>query len=87
MPLLDITDADRKNLLNFINDRDTAANSSVMGERDTLRKTYVLNRGVYDAPTFEVRAAALPAVMTYDTVKYPRNRLGLAAWTVNRNNL
>ncbi|HEX5154088.1 MAG TPA: PSD1 and planctomycete cytochrome C domain-containing protein [Parafilimonas sp.] len=87
MPLLEIMDADRKKLLNFINDPDTAKLTvSVMGERDTLRKTYVLNRGVYDAPTYEVRAAALPAVMTYDTITYPRNRLGLAAWTVNPNN-
>ena len=87
MPVLEITETDRKNLLNFINDRDTGSlRVSVMGELDTLRKTYVLNRGVYDAPTFEVRPAALPAVMTYDSAKYPRNRLGLAAWTVNPNN-
>ena len=41
---------DRQKLLKFINERDTATLMvSVMGERDTLRKTYVLNRGVYDA--------------------------------------
>ncbi len=87
MPVLEITQADRKKLLNFINEPDTATLMvSVMGERDTLRKTFVLNRGVYDAPTYQVLPAALPAVMPYDTVKYPRNRLGLAAWTVNKNN-
>jgi hypothetical protein len=86
-PILEITEEDRKNLLNFINDRDTGKLMvSVMGERDTLRKTYVLNRGVYDAPTYEVHPAALPAVMKYDSTKYPPNRLGLAAWTVNKNN-
>ena len=32
---------------------------SVMGElKDTVRKTYVLNRGVYDAPTVEVKPTA-----------------------------
>jgi hypothetical protein len=86
-PVLEITDEDRKDLLNFINDRDTGKLMvSVMGERDTLRKTYVLNRGQYDAPTYEVYPAALPAVMKYDSTKYPANRLGLAAWTVNKNN-
>jgi hypothetical protein len=59
---------------------------SVMGERDTLRKTYVLSRGRYDAPAAEVSPSALPAVMPFDTTKYPRNRLGLAAWTVSRQN-
>ena len=59
---------------------------SVMGERDTLRKTYMLNRGVYTAPGEEVRPAAINAVMKFDTTRFDRNRLGLAAWTVDRNN-
>jgi len=59
---------------------------SVMGERDTMRTTYLLNRGRYDAPGVEVRPTALPAVMRYDTTQYPRNRLGLAKWTISRNN-
>ena len=86
-PLLKISDEDRHKLLNYINysDKDTLT-VSVMGERDTLRKTFVLNRGVYDQPTVEVRASAIPAVMKYDTVQYPRNRLGLAAWTVSKQN-
>ncbi|MES1214505.1 MAG: PSD1 and planctomycete cytochrome C domain-containing protein, partial [Bacteroidota bacterium] len=86
-PLLTIDDEDRKKLLSFINFKDTGKLTvSVLGERDTLRNTYVLNRGVYDAPTVEVRAAAIPAVMKFDTTQYPRNRLGLAEWTVNKNN-
>ncbi len=86
-PTLEITDEDRQKFLNFINDRDTGKLTvSVMGERDTLRKTYLLERGVYDKPSYEVRPAALPAVMTFDSTKYPQNRLGLAAWTVDKNN-
>lgn len=86
-PLLSITDEDRKKLLNFINYKDTnQLMVSVMGELDTLRKTYILNRGVYDAPTVEVRPMAVPAVMKFDTTQYPQNRIGLAAWTVNKNN-
>ncbi len=39
-------------MLSFINKKDTGKLTvSVMGERDTLRKTYILNRGVYDQPT------------------------------------
>ncbi len=87
MPVLNISDTDRQQLLKFINEPDTATLMvSVMGEKDTLRKTFVLSRGRYDAPTDEVVPSALPAVMKYDTVEYPRNRLGLAAWTVNKNN-
>lgn len=86
-PVLIIDSADRKEILNFLNYKDTAQLMvSVMGERDTLRKTYVLNRGVYDQPTDEVSAAALPAVMKFDTMQYPRNRLGLAGWTVSKSN-
>lgn len=86
-PILAITDGDIKNMLAFINKKDTGQLMvSVMGERDTLRKTFVLNRGVYSQPGAEVQAAALPAVMKFDEQTYPRNRLGLAAWTISRSN-
>jgi hypothetical protein len=85
-PILIITDSDALSMP-FLHKTDTAALMvSVMGERDTIRKTYVLNRGQYDAPTVEVMPSALPAVMPFDTTRYPRNRLGLAAWTVSRQN-
>ena len=71
----------------FLRKTDTGALTvSVMGERDTLRKTYVLSRGRYDAPTVEVLPNALPSVMPFDTTRYPRNRLGLAKWTTSRQN-
>ncbi len=86
-PILKITDEDATKLLTFINRRDTSSlYVSVLGDLDTLRKTYVLNRGVYDAPTKEVRAQPLKAVMAFDTTKFPRNRLGLARWTTDRRN-
>jgi len=51
MPILTIDSNDLKNVLSFVNRKDTGRMTvSVMGERDTLRKTYVLNRGRYDAP-------------------------------------
>ncbi|HEX9512860.1 MAG TPA: PSD1 and planctomycete cytochrome C domain-containing protein [Puia sp.] len=87
MPILTINDSDLHTSLAFLNKKDTDTMIvSVMGERDTLRKTYVLSRGRYDAPADEVRPAGLPAVMSYDTMQYPRNRLGLAQWTVSPKN-
>ncbi|HLX90985.1 MAG TPA: PSD1 and planctomycete cytochrome C domain-containing protein [Puia sp.] len=87
MPILRIDSNDRKNILSFIHKKDTASLTvSVMGERDTVRKTYMLSRGRYDAPTKEVVPNALPAILNFDTTKFARNRLGLAQWTVNKNN-
>lgn len=86
-PALQISHEERTQLLNFINAKDTGnLYVSVLGELDTLRKTYILKRGAYDAPSTEVQPTAVNAVMPYDTVQYKRNRLGLAAWTVNKNN-
>jgi hypothetical protein len=86
-PVLTLPDSIIRKELPFISKTDTTTLTvSVMGERDTLRKTYILSRGRYDAPTTEVVPSALPAVMRFDTARYARNRLGLAAWTVNRDN-
>ena len=86
-PFLKLDDNDIKNAMSYINKTDTGALTvSVMGERDTLRKTYVLNRGSYTAPTEEVKAEAIAAVMKFDTAKFNRNRIGLAQWTTDRNN-
>lgn len=86
-PILSISAIDRKNILTFINSQDTTQLTvSVMGERDTLRKTYVLNRGVYDQPGEEVKAEAVRAVMEFDTTKFTRDRMGLAKWTIDKRN-
>jgi len=87
MPILTFNDSDVHTTLSFINKKDTGTMMvSVMGERDTFRTTYLLSRGRYDAPADPVRPAALKAVMPYDTTKFPRNRLGLAKWTVSPQN-
>ncbi len=86
-PIMEITAEERKGLMNFIQARDTnALTVSVMGELDTVRTTYVLNRGVYDQPGEAVKAAAVKAVMPFDTTRFERNRLGLAKWTFDENN-
>ena len=87
MPILTFNDSDVHNCLSFINKKDTGAMMvSVMGERDTFRTTYLLSRGRYDAPADSVRPAGLKAVLPYDTTRFPRNRLGLAKWTVSPQN-
>ncbi len=87
LPILQISTEDVKSLMAYINKKDTNMLSvSVMGERDTLRKTFILGRGVYTNPGKEVEPEALPAVMKYDEQQYPRNRLGLAKWTVSTRN-
>ncbi|MCF3108308.1 PSD1 and planctomycete cytochrome C domain-containing protein [Niabella sp. CC-SYL272] len=86
-PMLTLTTEDTQNLLRFINRKDTTRiNVSVMGELDTPRTTYILNRGVYDQHGPPVTVGALQAVMRFDTMAYPKNRLGLAQWTVNKQN-
>lgn len=87
IPVMTISDEDAKTLLSFINRPDTSKLTvSVLGDLDTLRPTHILNRGVYDAPGRVVTAAALPAVMKFDTLKFPQNRLGLAQWTIDKSN-
>jgi Protein of unknown function (DUF1553)/Protein of unknown function (DUF1549)/Planctomycete cytochrome C len=86
-PLITISDADVRSVLSFINKKDTGKMTvSVMGERDTLRKTFILSRGVYNMPTTEVQPEAIPAVMKFEESKFPRNRMGLAQWTVDKRN-
>ena len=86
-PLLTLSAEEVRNILTFINQRDTGTVTvSVMDEADTPRTTYILNRGAYDQHGAVVRSAAPAAVLPFDTVKYPRNRLGLARWTVTKEN-
>ncbi len=86
-PLIRITQEDREGLLKFVNNPDTSTVSiSVMSEMSERRKSYILNRGVYDAPGQEVLPGTPEAVFSFDTIKYPQNRLGLAKWTVSAEN-
>lgn len=57
----------------------------VMRERAIPRKTYILARGVYDAPTTEVTADT-PDQLFKIPKDYPPNRLGLAQWLLHEKN-
>jgi hypothetical protein len=58
----------------------------IMRDRAALRKTYILNRGAYDAPTEEVTMATPAKLLPFDTLRYPKNRLGLAQWLLDAKN-
>ena len=59
----------------------------VMIERKEPRKTYRLERGVYDAPdTSEEIYPEIPAFLPQLPEDTPKNRLGLAQWLVADNN-
>lgn len=82
-PRLTITQADVDSILRFINKGDdtTAVAVSVMGERDEVRPTYILDRGMYDSPTERVYPATPEAILSFDSTLYAPNRMGLAQWT------
>jgi hypothetical protein len=51
----------------------------IAGDQPIPRKTYVLDRGVYNSYGQEVQPQAIPRVFPWNE-KLPRNRLGLATW-------
>jgi Protein of unknown function (DUF1553)/Protein of unknown function (DUF1549)/Planctomycete cytochrome C len=86
-PNMRISNADVKSLLKFINKKDTARlDVMVMKDSANIRKTYILNRGNYDMHG-EVVGLGLPkSILPFDTLKYDKNRLGLAKWLLNDKN-
>lgn len=85
-PLMEICDEDIQSILSFVNKRDTnRLIVSVMGDLDTTRKTFVLKRGMYDAPGEEVQPGTPKAILPFDP-SYPKNRLGLARWLFDKKN-
>ncbi|MEX2592549.1 MAG: PSD1 and planctomycete cytochrome C domain-containing protein [Anditalea sp.] len=85
-PLMEISNEDVDSLLTFINKQDTSRLIvSVMGDLDTLRPTYVLERGAYDAHGEEVKPGMPESILPFDP-DYPQNRLGLAQWLFDRQN-
>lgn len=51
----------------------------IMQELDTVKATFVLERGSYEMPSIPVTRATPKAILAFDE-KYPSNRLGLAQW-------
>jgi cytochrome c553 len=65
--------------------RKRSAVTHVMNEKPGEAKAKVLFRGMYDQPRDEV-VAATPAALHPWPEQYPRNRLGLAWWTIDPKN-
>ena len=60
----------------------------VMQDRSELRRTFVLDRGLYNEPTDHQVTAAFPASLPAPTdwINQPQNRLSLARWLVAEQN-
>ncbi len=87
-PILWVEQEDLAGILSFVNHQDTARLSlSVMGELEgkDMRTTYILDRGVYDAPTIPVEASTPSSILKFPK-NAEKNRLGLAKWATNRDN-
>lgn len=57
----------------------------IMEEMDTVRESFILARGAYDAPTEKVTPVPPVAVMNF-APENPPNRLGLARWITDPRN-
>jgi len=85
-PRITITDDDIKNLLTFINKKEKEpVQVMVMKDSSVVRPTHVLVRGVYDVPGEQVDFQVPRAIYPFDTTRFPRNRLGLAQWLLDKN--
>ncbi len=89
-PNISITQTEVNGILNFINNKAIGPKDTVkvmVMSDDQARKTFVLERGVYDAPTkVEVFPGAPAVILPYDTSKYGSDRLGLAKWLFDPEN-
>ena len=85
-PFMHISNEDAESILDFVNKKDTLdLIVSVMGELDSIRPTYVLDRGVYDRPTDPVEPKTPESILTFGP-EYEKNRLGLAKWMFSEEN-
>jgi len=86
-PNMRITTADVRSVLTFINKPDTApVIAMVMRDSSLKRVTRVLRRGVYDQPADTVDMSLPSAILPFDTMRFRKDRLGLAQWLLDRRN-
>jgi hypothetical protein len=84
-PRMQITNEDVKKILTFINKKDKEpVPVMIMKDSSKIRPTYLLKRGSYDAPGELVDFNIPKAVYPFDTVKFSKNRLGLAKWLLDK---
>ena len=84
-PNMKISSDDVKNVLQFINKKDTAAVLvMIMKDSSKVRTTHILKRGVYDQPGDSVFFNTPPKIFQFDSTKLEKNRLGLAKWLLDK---
>ena len=87
-PRMEITKEDLQGVLSFIHKTDTnKLEVSIMKDiepngKDTMRKTYLLERGNYDQHGEQVEPSTPVAILPFPA-DYPKNRLGLTEWLFN----
>ncbi len=85
-PRMTITAKDMNSILAFINKRDTAAvKVMIMRDSSVKRPTYILKRGAYDAHDEIVTCNTPKSVLSFDTTRFAKNRLGLAQWLLDES--
>lgn len=85
-PMMEISNEDVKSILSFVNKQDTSRLIvSVMGDLDSVRKTYILQRGIFNSYGAEVQAGTPKSILPF-SAKFPKNRLGLAQWLFDKQN-
>ena len=86
VPFMHISKGEVDSLLQFINKKDTAQLIvSIMGELDSIRPTYVLQRGEYDQPGDAVSPQTPDFILPFNK-DLPKNRLGLSKWLFDKRN-
>jgi hypothetical protein len=81
-PNITISDSEIAEALSFVNKPDSIPSIKLMVMKDAetqIRKTYVLDRGVYDHPTHEVGYSTPNKILPFSD-EFDENRLGLANW-------
>ncbi len=86
-PLIWVEKEDISDVLSFVNLPDTnrVAVSIMEDLTDSIRPTYILDRGIYDAPKGEPLQAKTPGIIKNFDESLPKNRLGLAQWAFSEN--
>tara|TARA_R110002096_G_scaffold65189_4_gene158915 strand:- start:3329 stop:5647 length:2319 start_codon:yes stop_codon:yes gene_type:complete len=81
-PLMWIDTEDTEGILDFINHPDTnkVAVSIMQDLQDSIRPTFILDRGLYDAPKGEPLSPNTPDIIKPYSQELPKNRLGLVKW-------
>ncbi|WP_209330138.1 PSD1 and planctomycete cytochrome C domain-containing protein [Lunatimonas salinarum] len=86
VPFMEITNEEVESILTFVNKKDTLGLIvSVMGELDSIRPSFILDRGLYDQPTVPVKPNTPESILSFDSGFEP-NRLGLAKWMFDPKN-